>query len=672
MAQPDFSRMSDQELEDFLRQNAPTNSPNGLGASPQVQEQPLAPIPGSSVQDFSKMDDRRLDQEIANRNPSMGMLEDVSRSTVTGLQRGAASLGGMFGDLRQAPEDLALMAAQKFGGMTPEQAAQIQGLGRTNGQYQGLMPTSRDLNALDDKFAGPQHEPQTSQGRYAEAISSMAPAAAFGPGGVGSKFGLAVGSGAGGELSADLAPEQYKPAARFAGQLLGGLPAVGVTALMETPQRLVNNAIGGADVAPAIALMRDAQARGINLTLAEAVQQTTNSGTGMGRMQRVLEGTREGEQAFNPFFAQRPGQVDQAVRGFADTMAAPTNQPSALGPRAQEAAQGGLDRIRQGFNEQARPHYEALQGQTMPEAEFGQLTLDPSFQAALTELRANPELNASIATLPDNNLSVINEVQKQLHTNAGNAVESQMRPNGNNRLASLRTGAANQVNDAASTASDDWTRAREIISQGNRDYLDPLKAGPGGAIASSPDVPSQLSALYPQNPLAGASNETTQAMRLMQLGEQQVPGVGADLTRQHLLTALEGATKDLQGGPNQWAGAKYAKAIAGSPEQAATLNAGVGATGGDTQRLDALLEVLRATGKRQPAGSKTAFNTEDLKDFGIPTPDRFNPANPMDYLKGIGNMAKTGQYRRNTNRLAEVLMMGPDEAERFLRHARGR
>lgn len=670
----DFSKLTDEQLDAYLRQNAPQNAPNGLGASPPVEQQSLAQIPGSSVQDFSRMDDRRLDQEIANRNPNMGRVEDASRSAVTGLQRGAASLGGALQDVQGVPEDIALWLAQNVGGMKPEDASAIRDFGRTNGEYRGALPTSGQLNALDDRLLGPQHDPQTNAGRYSEAISSMVPAAALGPGGFGSKVGLAVGSGAGGELAASAAPDAYKPAARMAGQIAGGAVPAGLTVASEAPGRIMSRAIGQADTAPAISLMRDAQQRGVPLTLAEAIQQTTNNGTSMGRMQRVLEGTREGEQAFNPFFSQRPQQVDASVRRLADAIAPATDQPSALGPRAQQAAQGGLDRIRQGFNKQAEPHYEALKGQTMPEAEFGQLSLDPSFQAALADLRANPELNANLATLPDNNLSVINEVVKRLDRNVEASRQTELNPQGDNQLAAVRQGARSTAADAAAVASPDWRAARDIVAQGNRDYLDPLKAGPGGAIASTGDVGSQTAALYPKTPLAGAANETTQAMRLMQLGEGQTPGVGADLTRQHLLTALEGATKNLQQGPNQWAGAKYANAIAGSPEQAAALNAGVGAVGGDTGDLNSLLEVLRATGKRQPAGSKTAYNASDLAEFkGMPSIEAMgNAGNPMRWLKGIGEMAANGQYKRNTSKLAEVLMMAPDEAEAFLKRARGR
>jgi hypothetical protein len=673
MAQPDFSRMTDAELEAWGRQNAPQNAPNGLGASPPVEQRALPDIPGAKrFEPFASMDDRRFAQEFANRDPNMGTMEDVSRSAVTGLQRGVASLGGAFQDMQGLPEDAALWLAQKFGGMKPEDAASIRGFGRTNGEYRGILPTSGQLNALDDKYLGPQHEPQTRPGRYSEAIASMVPAALLGPGGLGPKTVFAVGSGAGGELAADVAPDAYKPAARLFGQLVGGGPGLTAAAVLDSPNRLMRRAIGDADTTAAIALMRQARGQGINLTLAEALQQTTNNGTGLGRMQRVLEGTREGEQAFNPFFAQRPAQVDASVRRLADAIAPPTNQPSSLGPRAQTAAEGGLDTIRQNINDVARPHYDALPGNLMPTAEFAQLQANPSFAAALRELRQNAELNGPVAGLPDNDLSVINEVQKQLYTMREAARPSPVNPQGNNQLSAYRREAAGNVDALASTVSPDWRAARDIVAQGSRDYLDPLRAGPGGKVAATDDVLTQVGALYPPIPLAGGANETAQAMRLMQLGERQIPGVGADLTRQHLLTALEGATKDLQTGPNPYGGARYAKAIAGSPEQAAALNAGVGAVNGDVDRMNSLLEVLRATGKRQPAGSRTAYNAEDLKDFGIPTIDRFNPANPMDYLRGVGNLAKAGQYRRNTSRLTEILQMGPDEAEAYLRRARGR
>jgi len=560
------------------------------------------------------------------------------------------------------------------GAMTDKQARTILGV---------TLPTSQELRTEQNKAFGTPHAPHTQAGRYAAAISEQTPAALLAPGGPLAKGMVAVGSGAGGEF-ADQATvgTSFHPYARPVGQIVGSLPGAIVGAMTPSPQKVVGQALGDLsdqERSAAIALMQDAQQRGIQLTPAEAVQQVTNNGTGMGRMQRVIEGTKRGQDQLAPMFAQRPDQIRQAGMTFADQIAPPNTQPSLIGQQAQEAAQGGLDLTRRTINNAAEPHYQALRGQIIPDAQFAQLTADPSFRAALAELRGNPELNGPIVGLPDNDLSVVNEVVKHLDTAATAARQTAANPAGNNRLASLRGDARSAADALAANVSPDWRQARDIVAQGRQQYLDPLNAGPAGQIARTNSVPTQTGALYPANPLEGAPGETTQALQLMRAAEAEAaqraggaiatPGVGADLTRQHLVRALNEATASLQPGPNQWAGAKYAKAIAGNPEQAAALRAGVGTVAGpDTaDELDTLLNVMRATGKRQPPGSMTAFNSEDLKGLGLALPEtKSSIGNPLTWIRKGETALRGAQQRRNTDALVQFLLSNPDEADRFL------
>lgn len=693
----DFSQLSQEELDRLYLeaqrgiQAAPLShiqGTNRFGENVTGGEFDRTPQAVADVMDLSQVPTEELDRIYRNARP-MGLAEDMGRSAVTGLEKGTtgliatpSSLLNMWG---QGVDNIGSWALEKTGAWTPEQARGYrEDSGKWNYAHINGLADAQDLDTLVQRHAGPYHQPQTAAGRYTESIAEMIPGSALIPGGAVAKGTMAVGSGVGAQAAGDLSNEN--PMARMGGAVVGGLASGGVNALRAAPQRIVGNALQGVEpaaVADAIALMRAAEQHGVRLTVAEAIQQVTDGATGMGRMQRVIEGTKRGGEELAPMFTQRPNQVRDAGMNFADQIAPPNQQPSMIGRQAQEAAQSGLDMTRGVINDAARPHYQALRGQLIPDADFAALQQNPSYRGALEAVRSNPELNHAIAGLPDNDLAVVNEVVKQLDTAATAARQTVQNPAGNNYLSSLRGDARSQADQLAGNVSPDWRAARDTVAQGRAQYLEPLEAGPAGQIARTDNVPTQTGALYPASPLEGAANETPQALTIMRAAEAEaanrsgqpiaMPGAGADLTRQHWVNTLNQTMADLQPGPNQWGGAKFAKAIAGNPEQERVLQAGVRTVAGDpvVGEMDTLLRVLRATGKREAQGSKTAFNAEDIKDLkannlGTRLKDA---ANPIRWGDAIGNAVSDIQYRRNVERLARLLQATPDEAEAFLGQA---
>lgn len=634
---------------------------------------------GSDQAAPTPISDEELDRQIAellNTRP-MSTGEDVGRSGVTGLQKGLAGLVGLPGDIQnlwgQGVDNGMSWLLEKAGQITPEKAKAIRDEKYDYAASNGLANSS-DINTLNQKAFGAYHEPQTSAGGYAQTLAEMAPNM-LAPGGPLGRLASMVVPGllseGGGQLTRGTKAE---PWARAGGALLGGALHGGATALARSPEQLAGEAIRGAtqpQLTAAGLLMHDAQARGVQLTWAEALQQTTNSGTGAGRLQRVVEGTKQGQERLGPMMAQRPAQTRGAVMDFADQLSPHTAEPSALGPVAKRAAQGGVDDVRGSINQRTQHLYDALDNQHVPPAEYQALTADPSYARALAEVRGNAELNGPIAHLPDQSLTVVNEVQKQLDTLAEGARQTVNNPAGNNRLAGLRGDARTSADLVARDASQqvgggEYGQARDAQAILRAQELAPLEAGPAGQIAATDQVPGQTAALYPKAPLEGAPQETAAALRAM---AGRDPQIGADLTRQHVVNTFNEASQDLQPGANQWAGPKFAATIAGNPEQRATLTAGLGEVAPNAD-YDALHEVLMAMGKREQAGSKTAFNAEDLRSFGqlpIPSPESLNP---IHWPKALHSGAKDMLYRRNTNALADSLMLGPDESAQFLQGAR--
>lgn len=624
-----------------------------------------------------------------NSDPGMPAYEDAGRSLVTGMEKGVAGLGGMLGDAQNAIgngiENAGAWALSRLGVVPDEQAFRRQLAAGGSDDFARLngAATSADTNRAMQTVAGPYHTPQTTLGSYAQTLGEFAPAAAMGGGGVLPRaLNVAVpalASETAGQLTKGSALEPY---ARLAGGLAGGFGAGAARTIAQAPEAALGNA-GAASLTPeqvaqVQALRQGAAARGLDITVPEAVQQVTNNATGLGRMQRVLESTRQGQKITGGYFAQRPAQVQGAVNSYLDTLAKEPINPSVIGTNAQEAARGGLENINAGINAQAKPYYNALKSQEMDPEQFGEVMANQAYAQAHASFRANPILNGEYAHLPDNNLGVVNEVVKHLDTLGAQAGAPGNTQNLN--LARLYGQGRSLAADLASDASDgvsgingmentgDWANARNLVAALKQTQLDPLKAGPLGTIERTSELPAQTNALYPStNVPEGAPNETAAAIRV--LG----PDMGAQLTRQRLAMALDNSLRENQPGPNQWAGSKFAVQTAGSPNQAATLQAGIQALpdgAAEAQDFGDLIQALQATGKRQQPGSMTAFNEADLHDYGMSPLVRAGKsidfARPLEWL---GETAQALNYRRNIARLLQMSMVPADQTADVLASA---
>lgn len=641
------------------------------------------------------------DVVVAADQPQVGQGEDIARSAQTGLTEGLSQVAGAFGDIRGAAQgavDAGLAFANRHGATLPShidlpvpQQMRVLGdaagaIARTAGVNPALArlalaitspgglaqaPTSQDVQRGATK-GKPLYQPQTAAGKYTRTITQFAPAATM-PGGLVRRAANVVLPGGAAEAAGQAtAGTKLEPYARIAAAVAGGGLANLATSPGPRTRILAEAARGASDaqVGQARDLMQTAQHEGVQLTLAEALQQVTGGGTGMGRLQRVVEGTKAGAERFAPVMAQRPEQVRGALVNYADALAPATTEPSMIGGRAQQGADGALNDVRRFINSFAEPHYDALVGQEIPAGQYAPLAGNASYREALGALRAHPELGAQVAHLPDNNLAVVNEVVKRLNTTAEQARPGPMNPQGDNGLAALRDTAAGTAAQVASDASPDFAAARQGVAAGRQTYLEPLQRGPLGQISATDSVKGQTAALYPSQPLEGGADETARAVELL---NGQDPSIAPDLTRQFLTNSANEATQQLQPGPNAWGGAKWAATNAGNPEQERALMAGVEGSGGDTGRLQSIIDVLRATGKRQAPGSLTAYNAKDLEELG--KAGALGEAlrtgmNPPGMFRRLGLGFQDWQTERNAGHLADAILANPQDAEAIVLRAR--
>jgi hypothetical protein len=623
-------------------------------------------LPSPPTEGQARPGDEPLARGVYQRPFSVA--EDIAKSIPTGVVEGATGMVGMQGTL-----------GQLIGGQPGQY---IPGFGVVG-------PTGEQLNdELRRSLGRDYYQPQSVAGEYARTAGEFLPGL-IAPGGAGAKAASWLVPAAASETAGQVArgmsggrrDTQAEGLARLGAGLVGGLAVGGANAVRGGTDISLRNAAQG--VTPqqlelAAALRQRGALLGVDLSNADAVQQVTRGGTGLGRLQRVVEGQTS---RMAPFFANRPAQVERAIGNELDRIAPPTSGPQVAG-QAQEAATGVLDTMRRRVNESAQPLYDQLPGQTLDPADLVRLQANPSYSAAAEQLMANPELAALVAGGPDD-LSTVNRVIQQLDTMGEQARPGVMNPAGNNTLASQRDQAAALARQLAGDTSPEFAAARQTVATGREAFVDPLRRGPIGAIAGQSDVQPNLAgqteALFPAQPFEGQAAETARALELM--GEID-PSVGGPLVRQHLARQAMEAQQQLATGDNQFGGANFAARAFGNPEQRRTVmgaldvvnrpdpnmafpalnpNAPV-ARGSDP--MAQLVEVLQATGQRHRGGSETAFNTEAINALsggnlatGVAQSFTNLPGIPGRLAQGIDDWTA----RRNAETLAEMLMANSED-----------
>lgn len=624
-----------------------------------------------------------------NPNPTASDLAtDVGASIGSGLARGAVE--GVM-----APLTLNSLAQQGMSGaarFVVDTGRQLVGLPPRTAEERAAIEAAQTsgiqntVNAAQEAVRGGMdsvlYAPRTDAGQVAQAVSEFVPAGAVGPGGVASRllrYGVApgVGSTVAGHY-AEGTP--YEPAARIAGGIAGG----GVGHMARSPASHADNVMGRAaqgvteiQFAEAQRLIRDAAARGITLTPAEAIQQVSGGGSRLGEIQRLVESSAEGGARMAPVMARRPGEIEAAGRGVIDQIGPRSQTPSAQGQQLQSAADDVLTQARQQNNAVAQPYYDALRGERIPavpatgmgpSADYARLAANPSYQMALRDLRNDPELAPLIGNLPDDSIAVVNEVVKRLDTGVQTARGTAMVP-GDNQLAMMRQQAREAADQTATQVSPNYRTARDIVRTGNEQIIEPLRAGPVGQIASTPDVTSQVGAIMPRNPLPGSERETRQALQeLMTASPEAARGV----VRQGIEMPFNAATANGPGNiPAQYGGARFARDMQGNPQRYANVQEAIDTAAGPLVRedFDRLMDVYSATGYRQHPGSKTAFNQQEMeaiKTSGIPGLVR-TAVNPF---AGVREKIANARLSSQMERLVEALLAGESSIPRIAEMAR--
>lgn len=637
------------------------------------------PLPSDPVEGQFRLGD--LPQAPGVNVRPQSVVEDIAKSLPTGVVEGLTGLAGMQGTIGQM-----IYGEQSLGQSMP-------GFGIVG-------PTGEQLNETIRQGLGRDYyQPQTVAGEYSRTFGEFLPGA-LAPGSAlarGASVAVpAFTSETAGQIARGMSGGERdtnaENFARLLGGLGGGFAVGGLGAVRGGADISLRNAAEGVtpqNLQLATALRRAAQAMGIDLTNAEAIQQVTGGGSGLGRLQRVVEGQTT---RMAPMFANRPAQVQGAIESRLNQIA-PSVEPGELAGQAQSAAENVLNTMRQRVNESAEPLYAQLPGQTLDPADLARLQANASYRTASAQLMGNEEL-APLVTGGPEDLSTVNRVIQQLDTMGEQARPGVMNPTGNYTLAAQREQAAALARQLAAATSPEFAAARQTVATGRQAFVDPLRRGPIGTIAGQSDVQPNLAgqteALFPSMPFEGQAAETARALELM--GEID-PSVGGPLVRQQLARQAMEAQQELATGSNQFGGANFAARAFGNPEQRRTVMGALDvvnrpdpnmafpplsanampARGSDP--MAQLVEVLQATGQRHRAGSDTAFN-QDIQRQMAGGNVASGAVRSVANIPGIPGRIATGiddiVARRNAETLADLLMANSEDFNARLTRALNR
>lgn len=604
----------------------------------------------------------------------------LAKQGAVGVAKGAIGLAGLPGDAAQLLQKGADWVSRKLpeaptnrlAQFLREESARSQGgvasgaRGDLPGTYE--LPTSADIQGQVENVTGPFRKPANQAEADAETVGEFLPAAIAGPGGIARKVITQDVIPAAAAITAGRFTDQNPYVKALAGFLAGGAGVAlsGPTSAQSLIRSRLPASVTEQDVTRAGQLIEHAQTRGVSLTWPEALSRVTGQPV-LTDTQRILESHAQTRPHMQEFFADRPGQVEQAARREFDQFGQPPASPSTLGPQASELSNNTLTDVRQSVNRASEPYYQAAQGITLTPAEMSHVRAIPGWTEARDAVRNNPQINWRVEHLPDNSVGFLEEVKKHFSQAAENAA-SKFNPGRNHQVQSSNEMAADalrQINAAkgeeaalARGGPNNYEAALGIQQQGRQQYLEPLMQGPIGQLAKKDTTTRKaIEVLFPENPVPGTEGEIRNAV--FQLARQR-PAVAEQLVRAHVEMVFNQAARDLQGGANQFAGAKFAVKLAGGAQQRANLQAAIEALPNGTARWEGfehLLDVMAATGTRQPKGSLTAFNQLEVKSMsssGV-TDLAAKAASPGKYWTAATDAFKAWSMGRNLDQLARII-----------------
>jgi len=455
------------------------------------------------------------------------------------------------------------------------------------------------------------------------------------------------------------------PLAQFA--LTGGatMAAGAPFGIRNTASDIVNKGLQGVtpeQMQMAQALQKRAADMGSPITGAEAIAQITGNKALVGT-QRFVENAQQSQPTMNQFMAGRPQGQRQAFQSSVDVIGLPPTSQTPF--NLQQAGQQVVRGAEKGLTASVDPFYQQgfKQMGILPESEVATLKAKPKVGDAINDAidHVTADAYSGVKGLPANDPRVLNAAKIYLDAQY-RKFSDPLAGNVNAAKAGNAFGGSREIDAYLNSKSPSYARGSQNYETAQKTQIDPLQRSPVGQIAEgkvSGDVlmPSKPVSLYPED-----------IKRTVDLLRRKNPEAIPSWTRQQLEANFNEAAQNLQGGPNQFGGPKFAANVTGNKQQKDNLRTLV-AQGSGMQAwkgFEDFLEVMEAQGQRMPANSATTFNEMARQEMGGGLATKLTtPLTPSRLTKGL----EQWQMGNNAQTLAKMLT-DPDSVKKLEELAR--
>ena len=506
----------------------------------------------------------------------------------------------------------------------------------------------------------PQNEPNTPAGNIADFAIQVAPAVARGDIGSIPSFAKALGknlaAGTVGGSAVELAKSSGidNPFAQFA--IGAGTMAASQApfALRHTAASVANQATR--NVTPeqlkiADALVKESyQPNFTPITGAEALAKVTGASP-LTAVQRVVENLPQSSETMASFMAKRPQANEQMIANALRNIS--PNQPTSATPMNFKNAAGELiGGAQKSLTENNNALYKKAGGVSVYPAPaiFANDRIAEAVDAVTNTAKygvknGNPN---SFETLIAAKKYLNDEYQEQVKSASGlkrgaGAVTSE---------------AENLLSNYLKEQSPEYARGAKNYENAYKTQFNSLNEGLVGQIAEG-KVGAEV--LMPKTPI---SLYPADIKRTVELLRRKDPSAVPDWTRQQLEGIFNETGQNLQNGPNQFGGAKFAATIQGNKQQKANLQSLVQESAGMQayQGFERVLNNLEAQGTRQGAGSATSFNNQFQRELSEGGP--LAAAKLVFKPSEVATKYEEWQLGKNANKLADMLT-NPDSIKQL-------
>jgi hypothetical protein len=400
-------------------------------------------------------------------------------------------------------------------------------------------------------------------------------------------------------------------------------------------------------------LMKDSARMGAPITGAEAIAQVTGNKSLLGT-QRFVENAQSSQPIMNQFMTDRPAGQRQAFEGAVQNIGP---QPTSSTPLNMRNAAGELiSGAEKSLTENVKPMYNRAGNLAVyPEPA---VLANPKIQEAINKVTATAEYGVKGGN--PNQFETLIAAKKYLD----DEYKGQM-----NAVTGLKKGAGEITATAANELSNYLKENSPAYKQGAYNFqtaqtqqLNPLRQGPVGQIAEGADA---AQVLMPPKPV---SLYPADIKRTVELLRRKDPEAVPSFVRQQLEANFNEAAQNLQGGPNQMGGPKFAANIAGNKQQRDNLRTLITESSGMQayQGFEKFLDTMEAQGQRLPANSATTFNEMARQEMGAGLLSK--AATPLQPSR-VAKFFEEYQMGNNSKKLAEMLV-DPDSVNKLEELAR--